>query len=459
MALRIGGKFALAQIAVVGLFVVLVVLVHLLSRNVRIQANRVGSVELPAALLAVSLIDELDDMNANVLEYVHGEADERGSFERNQRKFMNFYEDLRAVSDDEEGSIAELGRLIAVYEHEARTKVFDRFDPALEAWAAERIETLERDFAKPLEQLLNRRKERELGAARVERGAARGELPDASLYVELIDEVGDMRRKLHEYLRGIEDASIRFDRDTGAFERFLEKMRPLESGDLERIEALYVGLRDGAQDVFARYDTTAKRDALAAIDALEHSVFAEIEDRLDALAASSKRDSDSSLLELQNLVDANERVLWIALGLMLVLASGITFFARDAIARPIQDLHQMMAELTRGNTAISVSHTARRDEIGDMAQAVQVFKDNAIALAEQTTALEALPEKLGKCARSPQEDQREVTAPPADPAASRSVLLASLAQEVACLLGHRTHQDRRDQIDQVAREEPIVTPA
>ena len=42
MALRIGGKFALAQIAMVGLFVVLVVLVHLLSRSVRVQAKQVG---------------------------------------------------------------------------------------------------------------------------------------------------------------------------------------------------------------------------------------------------------------------------------------------------------------------------------------------------------------------------------------------------------------------------------
>ena len=143
MPLRIGGKFAVAQAALVLLVVVLVALVHLLSRNVRLQAFDVGSVEVPSALLAVSLIDELDDMNANVLEYVHGEADEREDFERNRRKFEAFFEELRAVSDADSATLAELGRLLAVYEHEARTRVFERFDPTLEAWATRRIQTLE----------------------------------------------------------------------------------------------------------------------------------------------------------------------------------------------------------------------------------------------------------------------------------------------------------------------------
>ncbi len=396
MTLRIGGKFALAQAALVLLFVVLVGLVHLLGRNVRVQAHDVGSVEVPSALLSVSLIDELDDMNANVLEYVHGESDELEDFERNRRKFEAFYQELRTVSDDEFSAIAELGRLVAVYEHEARSRVFERFDPALEAWASERIDTLEEDFAKPLEQLLNRRKERELGAARGAAPPGPGEVPAASLYVELVDEVGDMRRKLHEYVRGVETAAQRFERDARSFERFLAKLRPLEPEDLDRIERLYHGLRDGAREIFTRYDATAKRDALAAIDALEHGVFADIEKRLDALAAASQGDSDAALAELLDLVDANERVLWMALGLMLLVASGVTFFAHSAIARPIQDLHDMMAALTKGETGIDVAHTKRQDEIGAMAQAVQLFRDNTVALAEKTADLEALPEKLGK---------------------------------------------------------------
>ncbi len=55
-----------------------------------------------------------------------------------------------------------------------------------------------------------------------------------------------------------------------------------------------------------------------------------------------------------------------------------------------------MLELTRGNTQVAVTHTKRGDEIGDMAQALQVFKENAIRLDEKTTTLEALPAKLDK---------------------------------------------------------------
>ena len=66
----------------------------------------------------------------------------------------------------------------------------------------------------------------------------------------------------------------------------------------------------------------------------------------------------------------------IAAGLLIGVIFGVFFASR--IIGPVQRLTSAMTELARGNRAVTVPDRGRRDEIGDMASALQVFKDNAI---------------------------------------------------------------------------------
>ncbi|MCA1359444.1 CHASE3 domain-containing protein [Bradyrhizobium sp. IC3069] len=64
----------------------------------------------------------------------------------------------------------------------------------------------------------------------------------------------------------------------------------------------------------------------------------------------------------------------VTLLLSLVGAFGVAF----AVTRPIQRITTDMGVLANGDTSVIVSGIERKDEIGEMAQAVQVFKTNAI---------------------------------------------------------------------------------
>ena len=55
------------------------------------------------------------------------------------------------------------------------------------------------------------------------------------------------------------------------------------------------------------------------------------------------------------------------------------FIAIGTITRPIRRMTDTMGVLATGNTAVAVEGAERKDEIGAMAKAVQVFKDNMIA--------------------------------------------------------------------------------
>ena len=77
----------------------------------------------------------------------------------------------------------------------------------------------------------------------------------------------------------------------------------------------------------------------------------------------------------------------ITLLLALVGAFGIAF----AITRPIQRITAEMNTLAKGDSSVAISATERVDEIGHMAKAVLVFKNNAVEierLREEQTAAE-----------------------------------------------------------------------
>ncbi|QUD85973.1 sensor histidine kinase [Phenylobacterium montanum] len=70
----------------------------------------------------------------------------------------------------------------------------------------------------------------------------------------------------------------------------------------------------------------------------------------------------------------------------LGLAGGVYYTTR-AISRPLLDLTARMRSLAANETRIDIPYTRRRDEVGEMARAVVVFRANAIELARSQQAL------------------------------------------------------------------------
>ncbi|MBA16250.1 MAG: methyl-accepting chemotaxis protein [Sphingomonas sp.] len=94
---------------------------------------------------------------------------------------------------------------------------------------------------------------------------------------------------------------------------------------------------------------------------------------------------------------------------MLVIAFLMWMVLRKQIGHPVTEMTGVMRELADGNNEVTVPAIGRGDEIGDMAKAVLVFRDNAIAKAEaearkaiadaeQREVVETLSDRLEKVA-------------------------------------------------------------
>jgi methyl-accepting chemotaxis protein len=82
------------------------------------------------------------------------------------------------------------------------------------------------------------------------------------------------------------------------------------------------------------------------------------------------------------------RVTYGALALTLAVAIATTILLVGMIARPISRMTGAVRALAAGNIAVEIPARGRRDEVGHMAEAVQVFKDNMVETGRLRTEQE-----------------------------------------------------------------------
>jgi signal transduction histidine kinase len=138
----------------------------------------------------------------------------------------------------------------------------------------------------------------------------------------------------------------------------------------------------------ARYTSASKADYDAASDAL------------DALTAHNLTSARRASMR-ENL--AYRRARWLILmtiGLAGLATASAMVYVRRSISAPILSLADRMHRLAANDTGIDMQSTERHDEIGEMARAVVVFRNNAIELMNSRIGVEQqatmLREKLAE---------------------------------------------------------------
>ncbi len=99
----------------------------------------------------------------------------------------------------------------------------------------------------------------------------------------------------------------------------------------------------------------------------------------------------------------NTTTVFVIAGVCVLLAAiGLSQIIGMSIADPVSRLTSAMKQLAEGDTSVDIPATEARDEIGVMARAVQVFKDNALERAALMT--ENDKEQAARAARQKQVD-------------------------------------------------------
>ncbi|MFM2590322.1 methyl-accepting chemotaxis protein [Vibrio sp. TBV020] len=381
--LSIKNKIIVAMCTMGLLLLVIAISVQVKNRTIESYAITVGNKEIPKVILSLSMLDELGDMNSNVLEFITGEAEEKVDFLENYTEFVTFFESLKQLNSVDPVIIRQIDNLSRRYYDDMINLVFNQFDPSLESQAVEKYNYLIKEFADPLEAKLDTLKEEEVADAGTGdfEDILYDDLPGVRLYLELIDEEGDMMSALNAYMRGEVGAVNAFEKESRNFAQYLSEIKPLERKpeeikSLAFVEQMYLELYKGGKDIFAIYSPRDKLEAAAQIDKLEHEVFSKLEKILDEISSTANTQSRDSLDQLVDQARESISLVWGLLGVAVLLAFVTAMFLIKGIVLPIKALSEAAEDLRSGEGDL----TRRipdfgRDEIGETAKSFNGFLD------------------------------------------------------------------------------------
>ncbi|HNB27339.1 MAG TPA: methyl-accepting chemotaxis protein [Alphaproteobacteria bacterium] len=176
-----------------------------------------------------------------------------------------------------------------------------------------------------------------------------------------------------------------------------------ETADAGAADATFKSLGDLAARLEAKSSSAAYRaqltDALALLkqyedafhqgEALDQELASAVKDRIDAigsaalqsaaeLAGNAEEEESKVYVTAERVISLSE-LTTAALSLAgLLIAVALAWLIGRAISRPVVSLSSAMQHLAGGEKAIAIPSTAQKDELGDMARSVLVFKESMI---------------------------------------------------------------------------------
>ncbi len=248
-----------------------------------------------------------------------------------------------------------------------------------------------------------------------------------ALYLNNASLVASVARTEHarQALSAARDATFRLARQENSLRGFLlsgdlyyvkrinEAHKPKFFGALKELRALAAGDSvamarvQKAEAAFANYEkvalnvgvalgsdpaTRAQGVQLVSHDGVADAAIGPVEDALEAI---DKAATATQEYETAQQAAALQRVTLGVVGgvvLLALLALVCGVILARSIGAPVRSMTQVMRKLASGDNDVSVPATERRDELGEMAQAVLSFKEGALARlrlegeAEQSTA-------------------------------------------------------------------------
>ena len=120
----------------------------------------------------------------------------------------------------------------------------------------------------------------------------------------------------------------------------------------------------------------------------------DMQKQLAIAAAFSRETADNAVVATDDLLAKTSLMQEILAGLGLLIGATLAFLIGRGIVRPLTGMTTAMAKLAAGDKSIDIPSRDNIDELGDMARAVEVFKDNMIRADRAAAAEEA--ERQGK---------------------------------------------------------------
>jgi methyl-accepting chemotaxis protein len=218
---------------------------------------------------------------------------------------------------------------------------------------------------------------------------AAGDYQSAAFAAAAYQDVAEAQLGATGYLAAAnEELATRVNRELGELAQHLGELRTrLANPDWQRLAAAAAESTTRYTAIFGTVVTTTTE-----MNRITTQVNAQLNQQLSDLSDSLKASRLTSMSDRRRTVDAtinhSETVSLVASGMALIAGLLLAWFIGRGIAGPVRTMTAAMRGLADGKLETEVPARERRDEIGAMAGAVQVFKDNAIRVRQMEAEAE-----------------------------------------------------------------------
>ena len=249
----------------------------------------------------------------------------------------------------------------------------------------------------------------------------------------------------------------RVESHRGKFKEALTTLRGLVSADQQThiasteaaADQWYDGIVPQATQLAQDPATRADAGALVGNNGVADQLIAPAEEGIESIINGVHAELEQLEASSRAAAETVRLVTMGGLALAALLAIAIGMMLTRTVAAPVKSMTEAMRRLAAGDKTIVIPAVGRKDEVGEMADAVQVFKDAAIALdraAAEKSRMEA--EAAAERARSDaarkqvEQEQNEVVGALAD--ALDGVAKGDLTREVTIHFAGRYEKLRED---------------
>jgi len=166
----------------------------------------------------------------------------------------------------------------------------------------------------------------------------------------------------------------------------------------ERVTPVSAALAAYSADFAATFAATQRGVGIYEAELMPQLVA--MQQRLAAAVSGLTSDFAASSSSSRQIIHYSTALQAVLAGVVLVLGTLLAFLIGRGIVRPLTGMTGAMTRLAAGDTATDIPARGSRDEIGDMARAVEVFRQNAIRA--DALAAEQDGERAGKERRAAQ---------------------------------------------------------
>jgi HAMP domain-containing protein len=163
---------------------------------------------------------------------------------------------------------------------------------------------------------------------------------------------------------------------------------PAEASLYHRFETQWQQYKQAEGQVFASFKSGDLTNAVALYQTVSKLAYTQVSDTLETLRTTNIAEVMAASARSET---TNRTVLWLIV-LAVVITDALALLAllyiRRSTFNPLIDLIGSMQSLAHNDTDITIRGTLRTDEIGDLARAVLLFKQNIIALDGSRKTLE-----------------------------------------------------------------------